>query len=721
MSEATLATFVRTLDKSGLLESSRSHKSQPATRPRVRGNLLYLRFPLFDPDRLITHLERSVGFLFTPASLAIGAAVITLALLITAANGPEIARDLLGLYAVAVIPLVIALALVVVMAHEFAHGVTCKHFGGEVHELGFMLVYFQPFFYCNVSDAWLFPEKAKRLWVGFAGLYFEFVLWAFATLIWRITQPGTVASYAALTVMAISGLKSIFDLNPFIKLDGYYILSDWLAIPNLRRRAFKYVGDGIKHFLGFGDGVAVSATARERKVLLTYGLVATVSSFVLLAAGLQKAGIVLIENHQPVALLLLLGYAVLRLARRLKRLFVPQATAVKSVAHASGSAAAPSNSNSGKAVETASTPSPLKKSWKWRGAWTRRAVWIAVLSACVAYAFTGQTELRVTGPFTILPEHNADVRSEVEGIIQSIPVDENMRVNAGDVIARLSDRDVRAELAKTEASVRVASSMLQKQQAGPTSEEVDLAKADIAKTDDAAKFAASKLERFKPIHDRHMMSDQEFDDAESLAQATAHDHAQAVDRLGVLLHGVRPEDIDATKAQIDGLETQRRVLEEQLRMLVVRSPSSGVVATPSRELHALRGQHVNKGDLIAKVYEVHTVTAQIAIPEKELSDVTPGQPVEIRSRAYPDVVFRGMITAIATAAEGMSSNTSEVSGSKSAAAAPPTGNTFSVTTEIDVQQFGHPEARDDGTCKSYRGQASRRGSDRSSSGPNIEG
>jgi len=150
-----------------------------------------------------------------------------------------------------------------------------------------------------------------------------------------------------------------------------------------------------------------------------------------------------------------------------------------------------------------------------------------------------------------------------------------------------------------------------------------------------------------------------------------------------LLHGIRIEDIDATKAQIDGLETQRKLIEEQLRMLVVRSPTSGVVATPSRELHALRGQHVNKGDLIAKVYEVRTVTAQIAIPEKELAEVQPGQPVEVRARAYPDVVFRGTITAIATAAEGMSSNTSEVSGSKSAAAVPVIGNTFSVTTEVD--------------------------------------
>jgi putative peptide zinc metalloprotease protein len=420
LSEGTLAAFVRRLEKTGLLESSSARARAPAKRPRVRGNLLYLRFPLFDPDRLMARLERNVGFLFTPQSLAIGGVLIAVALMITAANGPEIARDLLGLYAIAVVPLVIVLALIVVSAHELAHGVTCKHFGGEVHEVGFMLVYFQPFFYCNVSDAWLFPEKAKRLWVGFAGLYFEFVLWAVATLTWRAAEAGTVVSYVALTVMAISGLKSIFDLNPFIKLDGYYILSDWLGIPNLRRRAFRYVGDGIKRILGVGQGIAMSVTARERKVLLVYGLIATVSSFILLAAGLRTAGSVLIENHQPAALLLLIGYAILRVARRFKRLFAQRQTVVSAEAH-DGKGGGVSGSGAKVAESAPKASSPTPKPRRWRRGWTRRLVWLSALCASGVYMFVAHTQLRVIGPVTVLPEHNADVRSEVEGIIEVIP------------------------------------------------------------------------------------------------------------------------------------------------------------------------------------------------------------------------------------------------------------------------------------------------------------
>jgi multidrug resistance efflux pump len=675
LDEGTLRGFIKMLDKNGLLVGSKVRAPDMA-RGRIRGNLLYLRCALLDPDRLFSKIEPHVRFFFTRRCLLVSAALIVLALAVTATNGAEIAAGLTGLYALAALPLVITLALIVVSAHEFAHGITCKHFGGEVHEMGFMLVYFQPFFYCNVSDAWLFPEKAKRLWVGFAGLYFEFVVWAIATLVWFVTQAGTPINYLAITVMAISGLKSLFDLNPFIKLDGYYILSDSLGIPNLRRRAFKYVGDSIRRLFGSARTMTGELSPREKRVLFTYGVIATGSSFTLLAIGLSKAGSLLIENHQPAALLVLLAFAVMKVGRRFRRLFMQKSQQV-----AADTAREQTEAKAAEPAPAEATPAPPRR--RWRREWTRRLAWGALLAAIVAYVITGHTELRITGPFTVLPEQNADVRASVEGIIESIRVDENAQVKVGDVIARLSDKDLRAELLKTEAAIREARALLRKQIAGPTPEEIELAKADVAKTDDAAKFADARISRLKPVHDKGMMSDQEYDDAAAVARAATHDHASATDRLSVLMLGTRPEDIDATKAQIDGLETQQSLLQEQLHSLNVLSPATGVVATPSRELHAMRGQHVAKGDLIAKVYEMQTVTGQIAVPEKELSDVHVGQPVVLRSRAYPDESFQGTITAIAAAAEGMSGNASVVSGSTSAAATPPTGNNYSVTTRID--------------------------------------
>jgi multidrug resistance efflux pump len=496
---------------------------------------------------------------------------------------------------------------------------------------------------------------------------------------------GTPVNYLAITVMAISGIKSMFDLNPFIKLDGYYILSDALEIPNLRRRAFKYVGDGIKRVLGFGQHVATEVSRRDKRVLVIYGLIATVSSFALLAVGLEKAGSLLIQNDQPLALVFLTGYAGMRLMRRLKRLFWQKASGGAAPGHGASNPAAPTPGASAPPSADAATPRPPKKPRVPIGKLLRRLAWAAAAAGALVYVFKGYTELSVTGPFTVLPEHNADVRAEVEGIIESVRTDEGTFVQTGALIARMSDKDLRAELAKTNADIEQARALLRKQEAGPTQAEIDIAKAAAARAADASTYAQAKLDRISPLFKAGRVSGQEFDDAQEQARLTANDRAAADGQLRLVTAGTRPEDVDATKAQIDGLATHASLVAAQLKGLDILSPATGVVATPSRELHALRGQHVNKGDLIAKVYTVKTVTAQMSVGEKELADVHVGLPVLLRARAYPDVVFHGTVTAIATAAEGMSSNTSPVSGSTPPGTTPAAGagNAFVVTTEID--------------------------------------
>ena len=100
--------------------------------------------------------------------------------------------------------------VIVTTLHEFAHGLTCKHFGGEVHELGFLLMFFIPCFYCNVSDAWLFREKSKRLWVTLAGGYCDLLLWAVAIFAWRLTLQDTLVNYLAWVAISVLGVRVFF-------------------------------------------------------------------------------------------------------------------------------------------------------------------------------------------------------------------------------------------------------------------------------------------------------------------------------------------------------------------------------------------------------------------------------------------------------------------------------------------------------------------------------
>ena len=121
--------------------------------------------------------------------------------------------------------------------HEFGHGLSCKHFGGECHEIGVMLLVFTPCLYCNVSDSWMLPNKWHRAAIGAAGMYVELVLASIATFVWWFSQPGPF-NYICLSVMFICSVSTVmFNANPLLRYDGYYILSDFLEIPNLRQKA----------------------------------------------------------------------------------------------------------------------------------------------------------------------------------------------------------------------------------------------------------------------------------------------------------------------------------------------------------------------------------------------------------------------------------------------------------------------------------------------------
>src|SRR5437879_10128763 len=120
-------------------------------------------------------------------------------------------------------------------------------------------------------------------------------------------------------------------------------------------------------------------------------------------------------------------------------------------------------------------------------------------------------------------------------------------------------------------------------------------------------------------------------------------------------------------------------------LLDVVSPATGIVATPARELKEMQAQFVGKGALIAKVYAVQTVTAQIVITEKEIGDVHVGPQVALKSRAYPDMVFHGTVTTSGTAAEGISSAAAEAAAAQAGSTAGSGVRTSVVSTQIDTR------------------------------------
>lgn len=213
---------------------------QRRTRLSQLANLLSLRFRGIDPDRILSWLDRRVGWFFTPSCFACCLLLAGAALLLIVVQFETFCARLPAFHDFFASKNWIWLALTLSatkVLHEFGHGLSCKRFGGECHEMGVMLLVFTPCLYCNVSDSWMLPSKWRRAAIGAAGMYVEIVLASICTCLWWCTQPGLL-NYLCLNVMFVSSVSTLmFNANPLLRYDGYYILSDWLEIPNLRQKA----------------------------------------------------------------------------------------------------------------------------------------------------------------------------------------------------------------------------------------------------------------------------------------------------------------------------------------------------------------------------------------------------------------------------------------------------------------------------------------------------
>src|SRR5207247_2206343 len=131
---------------------------------------------------------------------------------------------------------------VVKVIHEFGHGLSCKKFGGEVHEMGLLFLVFSPCMYCNVSDSWMIPSKWKRIVISSAGIYVELLIAALATFVWWNTPNQPFVNNLSLSLMIVCSVSTVvFNANPLMRYDGYYVLADWIEIPNLRERSNRYI------------------------------------------------------------------------------------------------------------------------------------------------------------------------------------------------------------------------------------------------------------------------------------------------------------------------------------------------------------------------------------------------------------------------------------------------------------------------------------------------
>ena len=245
-----LQSFIGTLHQSGLIIAGvpdQGHELLKRRNKRRRkeimgamSNILCIKFKGLDLDTLLGKMIPYVRFMFQPVTVIFCLMLCFSALMLVLVEFEYFRSKLPGFQSFFSPSNIFALSIVLGMTkvlHEFGHGLTCKYFGGECHEMGVMILVLTPCLYCNVSDSWMLPSKWHRIAIGVAGVYIECVLSAVCTYIWWFTTPGML-NYLCLNIMFVSSISTIvFNINPLLRYDGYYILSDLLEIPNLRQKA----------------------------------------------------------------------------------------------------------------------------------------------------------------------------------------------------------------------------------------------------------------------------------------------------------------------------------------------------------------------------------------------------------------------------------------------------------------------------------------------------
>ncbi|MGB8170657.1 MAG: hypothetical protein WCF18_24350 [Chthoniobacteraceae bacterium] len=225
-------------------------------------NIMFMRFPLLDPDRFLVRTLPLVGKFITPLGALLWLAVVGFGLKVVAENAAGLWDQTQSVLSPSNLPMLYVVLILVKTAHEFGHAYFCRKWGGEVHVMGVMLMIFTPVPYVDATASWGFRSHGRRALVGAAGMIVEVFIAALAAQVWARTAPGAAHNIAHNIMFVASVSTLVFNLNPLLRFDGYYILSDLLEQPNLHQNSTAQLRYLAEHYL-FGVKKAVNP-ARTR-------------------------------------------------------------------------------------------------------------------------------------------------------------------------------------------------------------------------------------------------------------------------------------------------------------------------------------------------------------------------------------------------------------------------------------------------------------------------
>jgi putative peptide zinc metalloprotease protein len=252
-------------------------------------NLAHISFTAWDPDKYLTWLDGIVGrFIYSRWCVLAVVLLFCFEGVVFAAKWKDFGPDIPLYYnfthkTFADFAEFWVLLFGLGFIHESAHGLTCKHYGGEVHNMGLMFLYLTPAFFVDVTETWVSATKIQRLATIIAGIWVEMVVCGLAMIVWTNTQPIAFVHDLAYKVILITGLAVIvMNLNPLLKLDGYYFLTELIGIPDLKERSTSFVSGWFQRSVLRLPAEVPSVPRRRVLLFLVYAVISGTYSYMVL-------------------------------------------------------------------------------------------------------------------------------------------------------------------------------------------------------------------------------------------------------------------------------------------------------------------------------------------------------------------------------------------------------------------------------------------------------
>ncbi len=606
-----LESFVIHLTSLGLLESDASTIEEHAAQDDDINGI-----KIFDPDRLLTFLSQICWWCFTPFFLMFTGITLFVAMGVLFKYGGDLIFEVQILWEPGFFFFFPLLGIFVIqVACEMVKGMTCKYYGGHVHEFGVWFVFkIIPFFYCDLTDALWMENQSNRKKILSAGIVFHLLLWSMGIIGWYDTHTGSKINLFFIIFICVSTLYLFYSVNPFFQRDGYTLLSVWLKTPDLRSRAINFW----KHWF-FKKPLPEPLTKKQVRRFKVYGLSLFGFHFVFWSALLGFIGYLLVDLLNGIGAILFSIILFFRFNNYLKRIPMELFNFKRVLLNENGMASLP----------------------------VRRFIKfgipiLIILVMLIPYPFS------VGGDFRIVPENQLGIRAQVAGEIGEVFVTEGEFVEEGQPVAVMVGREQRKTVDEVQASLDEVHARLELLRQGAKTEEIQRAEQEVATAAKSLEYSSLQADRSEGMFKNKAISEQDYENALKQRDLDKEKLELAKKNLELVKSGARDEAIKALEAEERRLQVLFENANEDLKQTTMLSPADGRIITPF--VSQTVGQYLQVGDLLAVVEQPGNIIAEIQLSEEDVGEVDVGAETRLKTWAFPHNVYSGKVLAIAPVA-----------------------------------------------------------------------